>query len=64
MNNRREITMGKSFKYNKHEDFNEDTYMDFGKSEYKRKQIKKEFKSKTISKKRQTRTAAKSDDDE
>lgn len=56
--------MGKSFKYNKHEDFNEDTDMDFGKSEYKRKQIKKEFKSKTISKKRQTRTAAKSDDDE
>ena len=56
--------MGKSFKYNKHEDFNEDPDMDSGKSEYKRKQIKKEFKSKTISKKRQTRTVAKSDDDE
>lgn len=56
--------MGKSFKYNKHEDYNEELGKDLGNTEYKRKQVKKEFKSKNISKKRQTRTAPKQDDDE
>lgn len=50
--------MGKTFKYNKYEEFNEDSELlgdDEGVTSYKRKKAKKEFKKKNISKKRQTR---------
>lgn len=50
--------MGKTFKYNKYDDFNEDSELwdeDEGVTRYNRKKAKKEFKKKNISKKRQTR---------
>ena len=50
--------MGKTFKYNKHEEFNVDSELwdeDEGVTRYKRKKAKQEFKKKNISKKRQTR---------
>ena len=49
--------MGKTFKYNKYDDFNDDSELDEdgGVTHYKRKKAKKEFKKKNISKKRQTR---------
>lgn len=49
--------MGKTFKYNKYDDFNDDSELDEdgGVTRYKSKKAKKEFKKKNISKKRQTR---------
>ena len=50
--------MGKTFKYNKYDDFNEDSELwdeDEGVTRYNRNKAKKEFKKKNISKKRQTR---------
>lgn len=49
--------MGKTFKYNKYDDFYEDSELDEdgGVTRYKSKKAKKEFKKKNISKKRQTR---------
>lgn len=58
--------MGKTFKYNKHEEFNEDSELwdeDEGVTRYKRKKAKQEFKQKTISKKRQTRAAKQVNED-
>lgn len=48
--------MGKTFKYNKYDDFNDDSELDkYGDTQYYHKKAKKEFKKKNISKKRQTR---------
>lgn len=50
--------MGKTFKYNKYDDFDDDSELwdeDEGVTSYNRKKAKKEFKKKNISKKRQTR---------
>lgn len=50
--------MGKTFKYNKYDDFNDDSELwdeDEGVTRYNRNKAKKEFKKKNISKKRQTR---------
>ena len=50
--------MGKTFKYNKYDDFDDDSELwdeDEGVTRYNRNKAKKEFKKKNISKKRQTR---------